>query len=285
MTATAAADGNDRSRCAVDDRRPDLGARNRATEACPADDRGRAAENLKRALDAEVLAQNDIRIEHRDESIEITAARGREEGIDHLALTRQVGIGSGDLGALDPAPGPAGELSRRLGRPIDHRRDLVERQLEHVMEDEGEPFGGGQRVEHDEKGQPDRVREQCLFLGLSRAVLADDGVGQVLLEELLAASVARAEHVQANARHDRRQPAVHVVDVVRPGPVDPQPGVLQGVVGLGDRAEHPVGHRPQSWSLLLEPVCQPLAVVHRSRPRVARCQGSDTTYTANVTKE
>ena len=40
-------------------------------------------------------------------------------------------------------------------------------------------------------------------------------------------------------------------------------GVLDGVVGLGGRAQHPVGHRPQMRPVLLEPLGQPVVVVHR----------------------
>ena len=36
------------------------------------------------------------------------------------------------------------------------------------------------------------------------------------------------------------------------GPLQPQPGLLHGVVGLGHRAEHPVADGPQSGALLFE---------------------------------
>ena len=46
------------------------------------------------------------------------------------------------------------------------RRDLVERDREDVVEDEGDSLGRGQRVEHDEQRQPDRVGEEGLVLGV-----------------------------------------------------------------------------------------------------------------------
>ena len=46
------------------------------------------------------------------------------------------------------------------------------------------------------------------------------------------------------------------------GAADPQPGVLDRVVGLGQRAQHPVGHRPQPGPMLLEPLGQPLLIGH-----------------------
>jgi len=46
------------------------------------------------ALGAPVGAQHDIGIEQRNEGIEITAARSREEGIDHVSLTSEIGVRS-----------------------------------------------------------------------------------------------------------------------------------------------------------------------------------------------
>ena len=49
------------------------------------------------------------------------------------------------------------------------------------------------------------------------------------------------------------------------GAAEAQPGFLDGVVGLAQRAEHPVGHRSQVGPLLLEPLRQPVALVHPCR--------------------
>ena len=45
-------------------------------------------------------------------------------------------------------------------------------------------------------------------------------------------------------------------------------GLLHGVVGLAQRAEHPVGHAAQPGSVLLEMLRQKLALIHRSHPVV-----------------
>ena len=68
---------------------------------------------------------------------------------------------------------------------------------------------------------------------------------------------------------DRRQPAAQVLHLVRSGAAQTQPGVLHGVAGLGQRAEHPVGDGPQMRSLLLETPGQPLLLVYRSHSSVA----------------
>jgi hypothetical protein len=48
---------------------------------------------------------------------------------------------------------PAGSL-RRAGQ---HWRDLVEWDVEHVVQHEGQPLGGTKRVEHDLQGQSGRI--------------------------------------------------------------------------------------------------------------------------------
>ena len=51
----------------------------------------------------------------------------------------------------------------------------------------------------------------------------------------------------------------------------PQPGFLHGALSLADRAEHPMGHRPQTSPLRLEPLGQQLrsATRHISRSPVS----------------
>jgi hypothetical protein len=68
-----------------------------------------------------------------------------QEGIHDLPLLADVGVGHRRL--PDPAPGPAGELPGRLRGEIHHRSDLVERHVDDIVQDEGQPFGGGERAE------------------------------------------------------------------------------------------------------------------------------------------
>jgi len=63
-----------------------------------------------------------------------------------------------------------------------------------------------------------------------------------------------------------------------------RPGFLDGVVRFADRAEHPVGHRPQVASVLLESLCQPILFVHRSHLLVAFRHCSDERNPADVTR-
>jgi hypothetical protein len=64
------------------------------------------------------------------------------------------------------------------------------------------------------------------------------------------------------ARDTGGQPGAEVLDLARIGAAEPQPGVLDGVVSLAERAEHPVGDRAQMRSLLLELLGEPLLLIH-----------------------
>jgi len=79
--------------------------------------------------------------------------------------------------------------------------------------------------------------------------------------EDLAAARTRAEPVQADTRRrwsaTRRGSRSAVV-----GPAQPQPDLLDSIVGLVERAEHAVGHRPQVGAVLLEAPGQVIAVLH-----------------------
>ena len=67
--------------------------------------------------------------------------------------------------APDAAAGTACKLARRLRRTADDRRDLLKGQVEHVVKDEGDAFGGLQRVEHDQQRDADRVGEHGFLVG------------------------------------------------------------------------------------------------------------------------
>jgi hypothetical protein len=188
-------------------------------------------------------------VEDPQQALEVAGLRGAQERGDDAPL----GVGVAPPVAVAPLPhtpsGPAGELAGRLGRALQDRADLLERDGEHVVQHERHPLGGRQRVEDDEQRAPDRVGDGRL---VGRARASRHGVVR-LLDGVLPPRSAGAQPVEADAGDDRRQPAAEVVDAVRVAAGEPQPGVLHGVVGLALRAEHPVGHRPQPGAALLEP--------------------------------
>ena len=219
-----------------------------------------SSETQARACLTAVGAHLDVRVEDREEALEVAVPGGREEGIDDGPLVVEVDVGH--RRALDPAAGSARELPRRRRGPIDDRRDLVERHAEHVVEHEGHAFGRRERVEDDEHREPDRIAEQRLLLGIGSRLRAHDRIGDVGFERRLAPGLPRSEHVQGDPSDDSRQPGTQVVDVARVRAAQPDPRLLDGVVGLGQRAEHPVGDAPQVRAVRLEALGEPVLVVH-----------------------
>jgi hypothetical protein len=132
------------------------------------------------------------------------------------------------------------------------------------VQHEREPLGGRQPLEHDEQGETDRIRKQRLLLGVDPVLGAHDRLGHVKVQRHLAPRLARAQHTQAHPRDDRREPRPQVLDAAGVGAAEPKPGFLHGVIGFVQRAEHPVGHRPEVIPIGLEPLRQPVALVHRS---------------------
>jgi hypothetical protein len=133
------------------------------------------------------------------------------------------------------------------------------------VQDERDPLRGRQCVEHDEQRETDRVREQGLALGVGLGRRAGGRLGRIGVQGHLGPRPARLQDVQAQPRHDRGQPRLQVLDRARVRAAEPQPRLLDGVVGLARRAEHPVGHRRQAGSLPFEALGEPVDLVHRSR--------------------
>ena len=130
------------------------------------------------------------------------------------------------------------------------------------MQHERDPFGGRQRVEHDEQREPDRIAQQGFLLGIHARLGAHDGIRDVGLEGRLAPRPARPEHVEADPPDDRRQPGAQVLDVAGVGAAQADPGLLDGVVGLAHRAEHAERHAAQVGAVGLESIREPVLVVH-----------------------
>ena len=88
------------------------------------------------------------------------------------------------------------------------------------------------------------------------------GIRHVGLEGRLAPRPARPEHVEADPPDDRRQPGPQVLDLAGVGAAQADPRLLDGVVGLADRAEHPECHAAQVGAVGLEAIGEPVLVVH-----------------------
>src|SRR5215203_3684094 len=152
--------------------------------------------------------------------------------------------------------------SAEVAAPCTRRRARLASCLAAVVEHEREPLGGSQGFEYHEQREAYRVCHERFMLGVDPVLAAYDRLGHASAQRLLAPRLARAQHVQAYPPDDRRQPSAQVLDAAGVRAAEPEPGFLDGVVGLADRAEHPVGHRPQVGAVLLEALCQPIVYIH-----------------------
>jgi len=76
--------------------------------------------------------------------------------------------------------------------------------------------------------------------------------------------LARPQDVQAHARDDGCQPSTEVVDLLGIGAAQSQPGFLNGIVHVAQRAQHPIRHGAQAGSVFFESLGQVVVFVHRS---------------------
>ena len=152
------------------------------------------------------------------------------------------------------------------------------------MQDEREPLGGLERLEDNEQREPDGVGQERLVLRVGAVGAVDDRLREAHVERFLTPRPARAQHVQRDARDDGRQPAAEVLHLVGVGPVEAQPRLLDGVVGLAQRAEHPVGDGAQPGPVLFEVLRQEIALVHVSHPLVGVGHGFDPRRAGDVTE-
>jgi hypothetical protein len=136
------------------------------------------------------------------------------------------------------------------------------------VEHEREALRRRQRLEHHLQRQTDGISQQCLVLGIDAVHPVDKQIGEPPGERLLLPCLTRAQHVQTDPPDDGRQPGIEVVDATQVGAAEAKPGFLHGV-GLAQRAEHPVGHSPQLWLVVLESRCQRVLLFHRSHSVVA----------------
>ena len=215
---------------------------------------------------AAVHPEDDLGVQDPHERVEITGPGSRQERIDNATLDRHVRIRAWRTFA-DAATGATRQLAGGRGRLAHDIGDLVERDGKHVVQDEREAFGGCQGLEHDEQGDPDGIGKDDVVLGALVERDGHDRLRQPAPGVVLASRPARPEHVQADPADDHREPATKVIGASRVAAIEPDPCLLDGIVGLADRAEHPVGDAAQVRTLVLELLGQPVASVQSVTPR------------------
>jgi hypothetical protein len=140
--------------------------------------------------------------------------------------------------------------------------DLLEGHRERVVEDERHPLRRRQLLQHDQEREADRVREQRLPLRPAVVLARHHRLRPVRVEGLLGVDRPRAKLVEADPRDDRGQPASDVLDAAGVRAGEPEPRLLDGVLRLARRSQHPVGDRAQARPVLLELPRQLLVVDH-----------------------
>ena len=132
------------------------------------------------------------------------------------------------------------DLAAVVGALVDDPRHLFVRIVEHLAEQEDGTLDRRELLEQVQE----RERERIGGLGVTDRLVVDQRLGQPLARIDLAASPRRAELIDRQARRDRRQVGLRRVRLDL-GLVVAQERVLDDVLRLGDRAEHPVGDREQ----------------------------------------
>jgi hypothetical protein len=131
-----------------------------------------------------VRAQNHVRVEDLQETPEVRATCGAEEGIDQFRvgdpIRRAIGAPS-----LHPSTGAAGQLASSRRCPTENRCDLVERDCEHVVQDECHPLGRGKQLQHDQHGGADRIGQDRLLFGVQDMSWRRGRLGQRRIERQL----------------------------------------------------------------------------------------------------
>jgi len=87
-------------------------------------------------------------------------------------------------------------------------------------------------------------------------------VRQLSAGGLLAPGRPRAQHVERHSSDNCGQPSANIRDLTRVGAAEPEPRFLHGIVSLGSRSEHPLGHRSQMRAVGLESVHEPIVFGH-----------------------
>ena len=126
---------------------------------------------------------------------------------------------------------PRGELAAGGRVAPDRRRDFLEVQPEHVVQQEGRALERRQTFQRQHQRQGDVL----LFR------LLDDRIGQPRADIGLALVPRRLELIETEARDRAAQERLRLTHRAAVGPHPADEGLLQHVLGIGDGAEHAVG--------------------------------------------
>ena len=238
--------------------RPAMPARRPGAAVAPAD-----RSHQRPRLPAAVGPDGHVRREEAQERLQVTADQGGQEPLGHRLPHRETGLVARPPG-LDVLPGPVGDLTDRDRRAAEDLRDLGMGVPEHLVEHEHGPLQRRQRLEDHKQ----RHRQRLGPLGGGGRVPAiprdgrDERLGQPRPDVRLAAALDRGLAGHGLVDRDPDQVGARVADRLGgrgPAPGRPgQPGLLEDVLGVGDRAEQVVDHGEQQLALVQERLGRPV---------------------------
>ena len=246
---------------AVDQRRANVGREPPGAHRPSRDPRG--AVQLERIAVAAVSAQHDVWVEHRHQRLEVALPGGGEVRVDDRALAGQVRVRT-----AAPPRARAGERGwraggspRASGRPSPRSPRMARRTCRAARTRAARP-GPASRARPAARSRPQSASNASCSGSVPAAGFSIIGSGRkpssgcsprVRRERSTFRQIRATTVVSHRSRLSICSASVRA---------QPQPRLLHGVLGLAERAEHPVGDRAQLGPQAVEPVGQ-LEFVHR----------------------
>jgi hypothetical protein len=200
----------------------------------------------RRRLPAAVAIQRRVGGEQLDQRLDVAVLpRGDEAPGDLVSLLARNVEAAPAL--LHPATGPHQDLTAVVGALPDDVGDLVERVVKDLAEQEGGTLDRGELLEQVEE----RERERVSGLGVHDRLVLHQRLGKPFAGIHLALDARRAEVVDREPRRHGREPGLRGLGLDI-GRVVAEERLLDDVLRLGDRPEHPVGDREEVGPKLLE---------------------------------
>jgi len=192
----------------------------------------------RRRLAAAIGIDGDVRRQERSQLLHVAAAGRHEEGSGDL-LAAFLGHGKAGAGRAEVGPRAAGKLAAGRRRTTDGPGDLLEADAEHVVEEKG----GALKRRKTLKSHHQRQRD-IVDLLLHRL---DDRFRQPGPDIGLAPAPRGFQVVEAKARHDAAQKRFRLAYRISIGIEPAEERLLDDILRVRDRSEHPVRDAHQSW--------------------------------------
>jgi hypothetical protein len=206
-----------------------------------------------------------------EDSVDLALLEGIGEALHKVSHPRVAGRPKRRLPArlrqplLDRAAGAEQRPVDRRDRGLERVRRLLGGELEYVPEDEHSPLAGGKVLQRGDEGELERLSPFVASLGRSVTVRAAGGLLRVRLDRqrpVERALAAVGDRVEANVGRDPIQPTPRRASAAEVGlrSPGPQEGVLERILCIVQRAEHPVAVRVKRGAMRLDEAAEGVLV-------------------------